>query len=346
MGDNAITPESIESELAELSSLDRAAMFMLCVGETSAAEIMRYLEPREVQKIGSAMASLRHVGKRHMQLVLQNFIDVVGGKTGLGGAGTDAYIRNVITAALGEDKASRLIDRILIGKKAEGLESLKLMDANTVAQIISQEHPQIQAIILSYLDADQAGDILSFFPERLRSEVITRISSLKPVHPDAMAELDLVLKRQFAQSESSSSNLGGVKTAAEILNNVTSSIEQSIMEQIDELDSDLAAEITEMMFVFEDLKEVDDRGIQALLREVTSETLILALKGADDDLKEKIFSNMSKRAAELLADDLEAKGPVKVSEVEGAQKEIIGIARRMESAGEISLSSKGGEEML
>jgi len=239
-----------------------------------------------------------------------------------------------------------MIDRILLGRNSKGLEQLKWMEARSVAEFVRLEHPQIIAIVLSYLESEQSAEVLGHFPERVRSDIMMRIASLDGIQPAALKELDEVMERQFSgKSNAQTSSIGGIKTAAEILNLVEGSIEADIMDQIKEVDADLGQQIQDKMFVFDNLNEVDDRGIQALLREVSTDNLLLALKAAEEQLKEKIFKNMSKRAAEMLKDDLEASGPVKLSEVEGAQKEIISIARRMSDAGEIMLGG-GGDEMV
>jgi flagellar motor switch protein FliG len=278
--------------------------------------------------------------------VLEQFAETVQNQTALG-VDSDDYIRSVMVGALGEDKAKGLMDRILLGSSTKGLEALKWMDARAVAELIRLEHPQIQAIVLSYLDNDHAAQVIRFFPEQTRHDVLLRVATLDGIQPSALQELDGILERQFAGNQNvQSSSVGGVKSAADILNFVDSSIEGEIMEAIKEVDAELGQTIQDMMFVFDNLIDVDDRGIQALLREVSSETLILALKGADEAMKEKIFSNMSKRAAEMMRDDLENKGPVRLSEVEGAQKEILATARRMSDSGELALGGKGAEQFV
>ncbi len=336
---------SNEKPTVNLSRIDQAAILLMSLGESSAAEVLKHMGPKEVQRLGSAMASLKNVQQYEVEVVLSSFLDEVRTQTGLG-MGADAYIRNMLVSALGEDKAHGLMDRILMGGNTSGLDTLKWMDARSVADIIRNEHPQIQAIVLAYLDSDQSAEVMSYFPEKVRLDVIMRVASLDTVQPSALQELNDILEKQFSGSAGSQTKqMGGFKTAAEIMNNLDSTAESELMEAIKELDEDMGVQISDLMFVFDNLKDVDDRGIQVLLREVSSEVLILALKGAEDDLQEKIFANMSKRAAELLRDDLEAKGPVRVSEVEGAQKEILTIARRLADAGEIALGG-GGEEML
>ncbi len=329
----------------DLNRIDQAAILLMTLGEESAAQILKHMGPKEVQRLGTAMAQLTNIQQYEVEVVLSNFMEEVRTQTGLG-MGADTYIRSMLVTALGEDKANGLIDRILLGGNTTGLDTLKWMEARSVADIIRNEHPQIQAIVLAYLDADQSAEILAYFPEKVRLDVMMRVASLDTVQPSALQELNDILEKQFSgNAGSQTKDMGGFKTAAEIVNNLDSSVGSELLESIKEIDEDTGTQIQELMFVFENLGDVDDRGIQALLREVSSDILILGLKGADDILQEKIFGNMSKRAAELLRDDLEAKGPVKLSEVESAQKEILTIARRMADAGEINLGG-GGEEIL
>ncbi|AHG40235.1 flagellar motor switch protein FliG [Pseudomonas syringae CC1557] len=332
--------------VAKLSKVEKAAGLLLSLGETDAAQVLRHMGPKEVQKVGVAMAQMRNVHREQVEEVMSEFVDIVGDQTSLG-VGSDGYIRKMLTQALGEDKANGLIDRILLGGNTSGLDSLKWMEPRAVADVIRFEHPQIQAIVVAYLDADQAGEVLGHFDHKVRLDIILRVSSLNTVQPAALKELNQILEKQFSgNANTSRTTLGGIKRAADIMNFLDSSIEGALMDSIREVDEDLSVQIEDLMFVFNNLSDVDDRGIQALLREVSSDVLVLALKGSDEAIKEKIFKNMSKRAAELLRDDLEAKGPVRVSDVETAQKEILTIARRMAEAGEIVLGGKGGEEMI
>ncbi|WP_122563189.1 flagellar motor switch protein FliG [Pseudomonas viridiflava] len=332
--------------VAKLSKVEKAAVLLLSLGETDAAQVLRHMGPKEVQKVGVAMAQMRNVHREQVEEVMSEFVDIVGDQTSLG-VGSDGYIRKMLTQALGEDKANGLIDRILLGGNTSGLDSLKWMEPRAVADVIRFEHPQIQAIVVAYLDADQAGEVLGHFDHKVRLDIILRVSSLNTVQPAALKELNQILEKQFSgNANTSRTTLGGIKRAADIMNFLDSSIEGALMDSIREVDEDLSVQIEDLMFVFNNLSDVDDRGIQALLREVSSDVLVLALKGSDEAIKEKIFKNMSKRAAELLRGDLEAKGPVRVSDVETAQKEILTIARRMAEAGEIVLGGKGGEEMI
>ena len=330
----------------KLSRLDKDAVFLLSLGESDAAAILKHMGPKEVQRVGSAMAGLRAVHREQVQEVMGDFIEVVSDQTGLG-VGADGYIRTMLTQALGEDKANGLVDRILLGGNTSGLDSLKWMEPRAVADVIRFEHPQIQAIVVAYLDPDMAAEVVGYFDHKVRLDVLLRVASLNTVQPSALKELNEILEKQFAgNSNITRANMGGIKRTADIMNFLESSTESQLIEAIREMDEDLSTKIEDLMFVFDNLSEVDDRGIQALLREVSSEVLIIALKGADESIKDKFLRNMSKRASELLQDDLEAKGPVRISEVEAAQKEILTIARRMADAGEIMLGGKGGEEMV
>lgn len=334
-----------EKPVLKISRVDQAAILLMSMGEADAAQVLKHMGPKEVQKVGTSMSHLNNIQQFEVEAVISNFLDEVRTLTGLG-MGADGYIRNMLVSALGEDKANGLIDRILLGGNTTGLDTLKWMEPRSVADIIRNEHPQIQAIVIAYLDSDQAAEILGYFSDKVRLDIMMRVASLDTVQPSALQELNDILEKQFSGSSGSQTkSMGGVKVAAEIMNNLEGSIEADLMESIKEVDEDLGTQIQDLMFVFDNLKDVDDRGIQALLREVSSEILIVALKGADETLQEKIFKNMSKRAAELLRDDLEAKGPVRLTEVESAQKEILTIARRMADAGEIMLGG-GGEQML
>ncbi len=329
----------------KLSRVESSAILLMSLGEADAAQILKHMGPKEVQKVGVAMAQLRDISKEEVQYVANEFLEAVGGQTGLG-IGADEYIRTMLTQALGEEKASSLVDRILIGGNTTGLDTLKWMEPRAVADVIRYEHPQIQAIVVSYLDPDQSAEVLACLNEKVRLDIMMRVASLESIQPQALQELNNILEKQFSGgSGAQTSRIGGIKRAADIMNFMDRSIEGSLMDSIKDQDPEMGTEIEDLMFVFDNIKDIDDRGIQSLLREVSSDVLVVALKGADDEVRDKIFRNMSKRAGELLKDDLEGKGPVKVSEVESAQKEIITVARRMAEAGEITLGG-GGEEMV
>jgi len=326
----------------EMNGADRAAILLLSLGEEQASEVLKHMGAKDVQRIGAAMASLQSVGRDQAEEVLSDFVTTVEDQTNLG-VGSHDYIRKVLHQALG-DKGANLIDRILVGRDSKGLENLKWMDPRSVADLIRMEHPQIIAIILAYLEADNSAEVLASLPERIRPDVIMRLATLDGIPPSAFQELDEVLERQFSGSENvKSSMVGGIRSAAEILNFVDGANEQLVLKTVAENDESLSQAIQDQMFVFENLMEVDDRSIQTLLREISTETLVIALKGADTELLDKFVNNMSKRAAEMLTEDLEAKGPVRLSEVEAAQKEVLSAARRLEEQGEINLSGSGEE---
>lgn len=326
--------------------LEKGAMLLLSLGEDEAAEILKHLGPKEVQKLGHAMAQLKAVPRDRIEGVLDELEDHTS--KGSPVPVDESVIRAMLTKALGDDRASNLLSRILQGSDTAGIEGLKWMDAPTVADLIKNEHPQIIATILVHLEFDHAGEILKHFTERLRNDVLLRIATLDGVQPVALQELNDAMKRLLAGASGNvkKASMGGVRHAAEILNFVGQAAETAIVDNVREYDPDLAQKILDEMFVFENLLDIDDRGIQLLLREIQSDSLILALKGASPELRDKIFKNMSQRAAEMLKEDLEAKGPVRLSEVEGEQKEILKIARRLADEGQIVLGGKGGEDQM
>lgn len=330
----------------KISGVDKAAILLLSLGEEAASEVLRHMGPKEVHKISSAMAELRNISTSQVKNVITDFSTLIGSETSLG-VGSRDYLRNVLVKALGEDKAGSIIDRVLMGENVSGLEQLKWMDPRAITEIIKLEHPQIIAVVLSYLDSELSAEVLTLLPENLRSDIILRMATLDRLQPTALIELNNVIEKQFTGNDHvKSSSVGGIKTAANLLNLIEPSIEAVIIDGVSEIDSELAEKIQDLMFVFDDLSAINDKGIQMLLREISSETLVIALKGSDEAIKQKIFSNMSKRAGDMLREDLEAKGPVRVSDVEAAQKEILMIARRMQEAGEISLSAGGGDEYV
>ncbi|MFO8025416.1 flagellar motor switch protein FliG [Thiohalophilus sp.] len=333
-----------DSKGKNITGTERAAVLLMTLGEQDAAAILQHMSPKEVQRVGEAMATMSNVNRETVDHVLAQFCDTVDEQTELG-IGNEDYLRNVLVSALGEDKAGNVIDRILMGHNAKGLETLKWMEPRAIAELIRLEHPQIIAIVLSYLESDHAAEVLSALPENMRTDVVIRVATLDGIQPSALHELDETLEKQFAGHADSikSAGVGGIKTVANLLNFVDTSLESQILDMVKQQDEELGQNIQEQMFVFDNLVDVDDRGIQSLLREISSENLIMALKGADESVKDKIVKNMSKRASEMLLDDLDAKGPVRLSEVEGAQKEILTVARRMAESGEISLGGSGDE---
>jgi flagellar motor switch protein FliG len=326
--------------------IENAAILLMSLGEEEASEVFKHLSPKEVQALGETIAKLKVIKRAQVETVLDKF-DAVAETQSTLVTDTDEYVRAVLRKALGEDKANLLLDRILQGSDVSSIESLKWMDAASVAELLRNEHPQIIAAILAHLDFDQTSSVLKLFTERGRNEVLIRIATLDGIQPTALKDLNEVMSQILAGGERmKKSSLGGAKTAAEIINMMGSSVEASVLDYIREADSDLAQKIMDNMFTFDDVNKIDDKGIQAMLKEVQSESLIVALKGASADLREKIFRNMSTRAAETLREDLETRGPVRLSEVEAEQKEMLKIVRRLVDEGQIVLAGGGDDQFV
>lgn len=322
-----------------LSGVQRAAIILLSLGEAQAAEVLKHMGAKEVQKLGVAMTSVGGVGHSVVERVLGDFVTTLQQPNI--GSGADDYVRAVLVQALGEERASGLIDRILMGRNTTGLDTLKWMEPRAIADLVRLEHPQIIAIVLCHLDPDQAAEALKFLPERTRAEAMIRIATLDGIPPNALNELNDVMAKQFSGNQNlKSSTIGGIKSAASILNFMDGGQDEIILNGIAEIDEPLTGKIRDLMFVFDNLAEVDDRAMQQILREVPADKLALAMRGADNKVKDKITSNMSQRAAEMLTEDMEARGPVRLAEVEGAQKEILAIVRKMADDGTIQLAAK------
>ena len=338
--------EEERSQFERLTGTQKSAILMMLLGEDEASEIVRNLSPKEVQHLGTAMYSVQGLDQDTVNAVLDEFLAIIKAQTSLGmGAGN--YIRNVMNKALGEDKAQSVLSRIAPSTSARPIEILDWMDARSIAELIIDEHPQIIALIISYLDAGQAADVLGLLPESLQSEIVRRIATLQTVGPDALAELENVMQSKFkANASLRAAKVGGVDAAARIMNFTKQNMEQRIMKDISRNDRELMQAITESMFVFDNLIMSDERSLQTLLRSVDNELLVLALKGADEPLREKLFSCMSKRAAANIVDEMEALGPVRLTEVQTAQKEIINVARRMSDEGTIVLAGRGGDDFV
>jgi flagellar motor switch protein FliG len=328
------------------NGLEEAAILLMSLGEEEAAEVFKHLQPKEVQRLGETIAKMKAVSRERFTGVLDKFISMAESESMLV-PDTDEYVKAVLRKALGNDKANLLIDRILQGSDVSGIESLKWMDAQSVAELLRNEHPQIVAAIIVHLESDQAADILKQFTERQRNEVMIRVATLDGIQPTALKDLNEVLSKVLAGGERSrKASLGGIKPAAEILNMMGSAIETSVIDYVREADSDLAQKITDSMFTFDDLEKLDDKGIQAVLKEVQTDSLVIALKGATPEMREKVFKNMSSRAAETLREDLESRGPVRLSEVEEQQKEMLKVVRRLMDEGTIQLSTGGDDQFV
>jgi flagellar motor switch protein FliG len=330
----------------ELAGTQRAAILLMSLGEQDAANVLKQLDAREVQKMGIAMAELKEVSREQATSVLDKFIGIADGKANMASGSTD-YVRRVLTQAVGKQKTDMLLDRVSTGQAGQGIEQLKWMEAKAVAQIIGGEHPQIAAIVLSHLEPEQSAAIMPLLSDDFRTEVLMRIASLNEVPQTALTELDqLVEKQANVKPPAPLRRVGGARTVANILNAMEKDKSGEEMGKIEKSDSAMHQQIKDLLFIFDNLLDVDDRGVQALLREVGSDTLAVALRGAEPEVQEKILKNMSKRAAEILKDDMEARGPVKLADVEAAQKEIIVIAQRLAEEGTITLGGKGAGEFV
>jgi flagellar motor switch protein FliG len=330
----------------ELAGTQRAAILLMSLGEQDAANLLKQLDARDVQRLGIAMAELKQVSRDQMTSVLDTFIGVVDSKANIA-SGSQDYVRRVLTQAVGKQKTDLLLDRVSTGQSGQGIEALKWMESKAVAQIISGEHPQIAAIVLSHLEPEQSATILPLLSEEMRTEVLMRIASLNEVPQSALTELDqLVEKQANAAPPAALRRIGGARTVANILNAMERDKSGDELGKIEKADGEMHQQIKDLLFIFDNLLDVDDRGVQALLREVSSDTLAVALRGAEPEVQEKILRNMSKRAAEILKDDMEARGPVKLTDVEAAQKEIIVVAQRLAEEGTISLGGKAGGEFV
>ena len=335
-----------DAEQIELTGTQKSAILMMLLGEDEAAEVLKNLSPREVQHLGTAMYSVQTADQETVNSVLDEFLEIIKKQTSIGmGAGN--YIRNVLNKALGDDKAQSVLSRITPASSERPIEILDWMDARSIAELVQDEHPQIVALIVSYLDYGLASDVLGLLELNLQSEVITRIATLEMVDPEALKELEKVMQRKFkANTSLRSSQVGGVKAAAKIMNFTKEAMEKRILTDVKKVDKDLMQAIQDNMFTFENLGMSDDRSLQTLLRSVETEDLILSLKGADEVLREKLFGCMSTRAAANIQDEMEALGPVRLTEVQNAQKRIIAVARKMSDEGTIVLAGRGGDEMV
>lgn len=334
------------SEVVEkMSGTEKAALLLMTLGEREAAEVLKFMEANEVHQLGSAMASLKSVSRNDADRILDIFILDVEDQTALG-VDTENYVRKLLGNAFGASKANAFIERIVTGDDAQGLDALKWMSSREVVDIVQDEHPQIIAIVLAFLESSQAAEVIEKLPEELRSDIVMRVARLTDIQQSALAEIEnLIANKSGDSGRGMTRKVGGDKVAASIVNALKPERGEKLLEQIKEKNEELSERIQEMMFVFDTLLEVDDRGIQSLLREIPNDLLVVALKGCDPAISDKILGNMSKRAATLLREDMDAKGPIKLSDVEAAQKEILDVARRLADAGDINLG-QGGEEYV
>ncbi|MEL6868229.1 MAG: flagellar motor switch protein FliG [Pseudomonadota bacterium] len=327
----------------DLAGTQRAAILLMTLGEEEASSVLRHMSPKEVQAVGLAMAGLKDVSRDTADNILSEFVTTVDDQTSFG-IGVDDYIRKVLTNAFGATKADAFIDRILGSATTNGFETLKWMSGEAIAQLLRDEHPQIVAIVLSYLEPEQAAEVLEQFDDTLRAEVVMRVARLDDVQQSALAEIEsLIAAKSNSIDVGRTAKVGGDRVAAGIVNALNNADGETLLENINRTNAELGSRIAEMMFVFDSLLNVDDRGIQTLLREVSNDVLVVALKGADPAVQKKIFGNMSKRAAALLEEDMEARGPMKLADVEQAQKDILEIARKLADAGDLNLGDSDDE---
>jgi flagellar motor switch protein FliG len=328
-----------------MSGTEKAALLLMTLGEREAAEVLKYMEANEVHRLGTAMATLKSVSRNDADRILDVFILDVEDQTALG-VDTENYVRKLLGNAFGASKANAFIERIVSGDDAKGLDALKWMSSREVVDIIQDEHPQIIAIVLAYLDSSQAAEVIEKLPEELRSDIVMRVARLTDIQQSALAEIEnLIASKSADTSRGGTRKVGGDKVAAGIVNALKPERGEKLLEEIKQKNEELSERIQEMMFVFETLLEVDDRGIQSLLREISNDLLVVALKGCDPEISDKILGNMSKRAATLLREDMDAKGPIKLSDVEQSQKEILDVVRRLAESGDINLG-RGGDEYV
>lgn len=337
--------------MEELDGYTKAAILVMSLGEEAASNVMKTLTPKTLQRLGSKITEMTEISQKDSDVVFKEYADYVGQSAGISVEGK-SYMKNVLQKALGMDKADRVIVN-MIETEENGLDTLKWMDAKGVANLIRGEHPQTIALILTYLDPTQGSEILPLFPDALRGDVMIRMATLEDIPPGVMKEIGTALQNDLSQAGSTSKTVtskkvSGVKLVANILNQVDKASEKSIMESISKNNANLAEDIRKLMFVFDDLNRLDDRGTQELLKVVSKDQLVLALKAAQDDIKDLVFRNMSERAREMLQEDMESKGPVNVNKVEAAQQEILKIAKTLEEDGKLSLGGggSGGEALI
>ncbi len=334
---------NMQPEENGLDGAKRAAILLMTLGEEKAADILKLMEPEEVQAVGMAMTSLKDVSQDAIAEVLNGFVQQLGKESSLS-LGTEQFLRNALVKSLGREKANNILSQVYMNGDPKGLESLKWMDPRAIFHVIQHEHPQIIAIVLTHLTREKAGAVLDMLPDTIQTDVMVRVANLDTVHPAALKELDEILRERFEKEpEVVISKIGGIKVAAEILNTVSSETESRVFEALNEYNDDMSEQIQESMFVFENLLALDDRGMQLLLREIPQDKLVKALKGTSIEIRQKVFNNVSSTAAELMRDDLESMGPIRLREVEEIQKEIMAVAQRLAEEGQIALGNKEDE---
>ncbi|MCE5388550.1 MAG: flagellar motor switch protein FliG [Acidithiobacillus sp.] len=327
---------------------DYAAVFLLSIGPDDAAKLIEKMPSREVQRLVATMAIPRKITKEVVEIVMQDFVDRLRHQTSIGSQG-DAYLREVLIKAMGKEKASEILDRVVTGGEYAGLEIIKWADAKTISEMIRFEHPQIIATILAHLEPEKAGDVLHNLPDRIIPDIMFRVATMSSVSPNAIRELNEVLDQQLSgqiTNTISKSEAGGAKAAAEALNRLEPSRMKMVLEYIRNMDPALAQKIEDSMFTFEDLISLDDRSLQIVLRDVERDVLLVAMKNASDNLKEKIFANMSERAVAKIKEDMAAQGPVRLSEIESAQRKVLAVCQQLDQSGQIVLNRGSEDEVV
>ncbi len=340
-------PVISEGDLLNPSGPIKAAIFLLAMGEEFSAEVFKHLKDQEVRKVSSLMAQISNIPGESVQMVLDEVREKMSLVQGEVSVPVEDFLKKVLFSSMPEEQAREIYEEIMRQLHPSTFQKLSSLEPKVIVNFLANEHPQTIAVILAHLEPDFSASVLSELPERMQADVMLRIANLEKISPEIVSEIDRVLEEElFAVEMSDATKVGGAEKVAEILNNVERTLEDSLMEQIEDNSEELAEEIRKLMFKFEDLLEVDDGAIVTILKEVSTDELKLALKAASDELKAKFFGNMSERAGQMLKEDLEMMGPVKLKDVELAQQAIIRVAKRLESEGKIVLGGKGGEEVL
>ena len=331
---------------SELSGTDKAAILLLYLGNDVTAKVFEHMDDNEIKKISKSMANLGHVPRSTIMEVVEDFTTVVNPESGIFSQGEE-FVRKILEKALGPEKASMLMEELAVSSYGDLVDILANMDAKSISNFLSQEHPQTIAVILAKLKSKQTSEIISMLPQELQAEVVLRIADVEQVSPEILQEIDEVMKREISSMGGTARyKVGGIEKVVDMFNHFDRSKEKQILDKLDVISPPLAEVIRKHLFTFEDVFSLDDRSIQSVMREVSNDTLTLAMKTSPDEVKEKIFKNISSRAAEMIKEDLEVMGPVRLSDVEKAQSEIIKIVRKMEEEGKIVLAGRGGDDVL
>ena len=327
-----------------MKGIEKAAVLLLAAGEDLAAEVLKHLRPQEIQKITASMVKLDQLKNNEMETVADDFVNVLQ-ETSLMGMDGGQYMHDLLAKTLGQERAAEMMESYLLRGSEEGLEAIRVMEPRVIADILKREHPQVTAFILATLDPPKVSQVLSYLPEDLLGEVVYRVAVMENIHPNILVELEEAMKSQIAQNASGTVfNLGGVKFAAELINRLDSRLERTILDDLRNHDAPLCERIQQQLFVFEDIVNLNDRTLQIILKEISTEMLVLSLRATDEAVKEKFFQNMSERAAGIVKEEMELSGPVRLVDVEKAQLELIKVIKGLEEAGKITLPGKGADD--